>query len=65
MSVREAIVGVTKENYDNLTTQLEHATLKDNGNVLVLTDSKDGVSSYIGYENFRIFCERLLKYLEI
>ena len=62
--LREAIIGITISNHDNLISELENAKLIDNGNILVLTDSKDGVSSYVGYENFRIFCNQLVcKYL--
>lgn len=60
----ETKVEMIAKDCKNLISELENAKLIDNGNVLVLTDSKDGVSSYLGYENFRIFCDSLIsKYL--
>ena len=58
--LEEAIIGITLSNHDNLISELENAKLFDNGNILVLTDSENGVSSYVGYENFRIFCDQLI-----
>jgi len=62
--LEEAIIGITLANHDNLIFELENAKLLD-GNVFVLIDSKNGVSSYVGYRNFRIFCDELIhKYLK-
>lgn len=61
----EAKIGINVKDYNDLVSELENAKLIDNGNILVLTDSKDGVSSYLGYENFKVFCNSLIsKYLE-
>ena len=48
-----------------LINELINAELIDKGKVLVLMEYKDvGVSGYLGYENFRVFCDELVrKYL--
>lgn len=60
-----AKVEMIAEDCKNLISELEIAEQKADGTIFVVTGTKDGATCYIGYDNFRCFCDSLiLKYLK-
>ena len=61
----EAKVEIIAKDYENLIHELENAEPLEDGRVLVPANTKDiGVIGYMGYGDFRCFCDELIrKYL--
>ena len=60
-----AKVEMIAEDCKNLISELEIAEQKADGTIFIVTGNKDGATCYIGYDNFRCFCDSLiLKYLK-
>jgi len=60
----EAKVIMIAKDCENLISELENARLIDSGEILVRKYKDVGVTGYIGYESFSVFCQGLInKYL--
>lgn len=61
----EAKIEMITKDCENLINELKIAGQKTDGTIFVVTGTKDGTTHYMGYENFRCFCDALIKkYLE-
>lgn len=54
-------IEVLEKDQENLMSELRIAEQKKDGSIFVVTGTENGATHYLGYDNFRCFCNSLLK----
>ena len=61
----EAKIEILAKDYENLISELKSAKMWDDGTIVEVTGTENGITYYMGYDSFRCFCDSLiLKYLK-
>ena len=60
-----AKIEMIEKDCENLISELKNAKMWDDGTIVEVTGTENGITYYMGYDSFRCFCDSLiLKYLK-